>query len=79
MNVNATPDWIGLPRKQDHTLFVDFTLTDDDARYKLIVEDNVPRILQYKPIPGRPKPLLEPASYVPEEAEALIRFILSNM
>ncbi|MBE7147281.1 DUF3910 domain-containing protein [Bacillus mycoides] len=67
MNVQAKVDWVGTPKpytyKDDVTydaIAIDFSLTSDDNRYKLIVlksEENTHyKLVQYGIKPGSQKP-----------------------
>lgn len=79
MNIDAHVDWIGTARQHayeengvhHHASSIDFTLTDDDNRYKLVIyitKDNTTstryEIKQYGTKPGRNKPFLMDTEYV---------------
>jgi hypothetical protein len=95
MDFNAKPDWIGTPRKHSYeengilykSLSVDFTLPDDDNRYKLVVQTTEQNGIsstryefkQYGTAPGRQKPFMMDMDYAWEnETIPLIDRILND-
>ncbi|WP_028402089.1 DUF3910 family protein [Ectobacillus panaciterrae] len=83
MNLNAKPDWIGTPRQhayeengiQHKAVSVDFTLENDDNRYKLVMQTTIRdgvssasyELKQYGTAPGRQKPFMMDTDYVWED------------
>lgn len=64
MNIHAKPDWIGTPRRyyeeQTEVLAIDFSLENNDNRYRLIIRTNGTGVQyeckQYGVKPGSQKP-----------------------
>ncbi|WP_459501882.1 DUF3910 family protein [Bacillus sp. C1] len=60
MNVHAKTDWIGTPKPYNDGYTIDFSLEQDDNRYKLMVrrhDQSVPyKLVQYGTKPGSQKP-----------------------
>ncbi|MFD3446584.1 DUF3910 family protein [Microbacteriaceae bacterium 4G12] len=76
MNINAKVDWVGTPRRYTYVeneieydaLSIDFTLQDDDERYKLLIlkyeQETRYEIKQYRVKPGKQKPYPVDTDYV---------------
>ncbi|MBO9129978.1 DUF3910 family protein [Bacillus sp. 165] len=91
MNLHQKPDWIGTPRTyeydedgQHYTMIsIDFTLANEDARYKLVITSNdkeaTYELKQFLTKAGSQKPFLSGTSYIwKNETVPLIDAILAD-
>jgi hypothetical protein len=91
MNLQQKPDWIGTPRTHEYEengqrykmISIDFTLENDDARYKLVITANeretIYEFKQYITKEGKQKPFLTATDYVwKNETIPLIDAILAD-